>query len=347
MRKALVIFAATLGAFVPGAFAYAETLNTLYSGSGKSSANTTVYCHETNDGSGCDIYNGANVWLTFDEPSGSGGTDLTLYLGGADECNAGGTNIRVYVMSRSLEGNANSTWTQAVNGVTNWSTPGGDLSGSYVGSFTCSTSPQTIDLTVPEGEMDAFYEFHSLALVGTENYPNFAAWYEGPDIRGDTTVTISGGSSTSSLGGFSWGCPEENPDCLVSQWSYLTAVTSTISEEYMATSSAIFGPYLHTVLGESTSTIPGCYITTAGETLDTMIGLVSGNPDGTQGNAWDITIGGNDFSIDFRPFRASFPEWLNDFIEFERTVTAFALWGMAAFAMWRDWIGGDEHSSNA
>jgi len=347
MKKAVVTLAAIFGALVPTAFALAETLDVQYSGGGRSAAGTAAYCHETNDGNGCTIYNGANVWLTFEEPSGSGGTDLTLYLSGASECNAGGTNIRVYVMSRAIEGNANSTWTQSVNGVTNWSTPGGDLSGSYVGSFTCSTSPQTIDLTVPEGEMDTFYEFHSLALVGTENYPNFADWYMGPTLRTGTSVEISGGSSTSSLGGFTWGCPENIPNCLDSQWSYLTAVTSTISEEYMATSSAIFGPYLNTILDTSTSTIPGCYITTAGETLDTLISLVSGNPDGTQGNAWNLTIGGNDFSIDFRPFRASFPEWLNDLIEFERTITAFALWGMAGFAMWRDWIGGDEHSSNA
>lgn len=170
----------------------AETLDAVYSGAGRSAANTTAYCHEANDGNGCDLYLNANIWLTFEEPT-EDATDITLHLSGASECNAGGTNIRVYVLSRAIEGNANSSWTQAVNGTTNWSTPGGDLSGSYVGQFDCSTSAQDIELTVPEGELDAFQEFHSLALVGTENYPNFASWYMGPTLRSGTYVTLSGG----------------------------------------------------------------------------------------------------------------------------------------------------------
>jgi len=352
MNKAVVTLIVAIGALVPTAFSFAAT-TTIYAtsvGTGNHDDPSNPY---SSAGTICAVGHLAAsdnwvCWISFPEWASGTISGVTLHLDVFDDGGVGANTAKIHRVKKATDDDATCN---NYDGTSAWETICGFGASDYYSTEIGSQSIDTeiaYDVTLDPGSVETMLQSEKRLGVYPNN-PGSGDWRklisnnQGLFDPIYLEITYSTSSATSTFDVFPWSCEE----CMDSPWAYLISTTSTFSDDYLPASADIFGDYLNTILDTSTSTIPGCYITKAGETLDTLIGLVGGNGNGSQGNSWTLEIGGNDFSLDLRPWRSSFPDWLEDLITFERTVAAFALWGMAGFAMWRDWIGGDEHSSNS
>jgi len=290
MRKFIILACTATGVFLAPVAVFAE-MDSAYTGGGRTTTADTEFCHQVNDGFGCEAGNdgggATRFWMTFTGPALTE-PSATLTMPGASECE-GTSTFDVYVVNKTMVGNENATWNQYDNaGNQNWGNPGGDYEGGAIGSGTCSNSEFTVELTFDAAQETAFTTYLTLGFIGTGGGAgNYALWYA-------ASIFNSGGATLS----FN--------TAPIPQWGeiyepYLPEISMTSSN--IATGD-LWSSRVENILATSTQRFPMCIAMSAWAMFDEVFATLSASASSSGSITINSHLGGSSsatLTIDLAP----------------------------------------------
>ncbi len=266
----VLIVAAGVAAFALPVFA--DTITAQYCGGAMSAGSpNTKLCSPINDGTSARIgenggTNGSRFWLGYQTPTSTPDTDVTLYIPGASECQDS-ININVHVMKRLLNAANDSNWSQ-LKTASSWQTGGGiganDWNSTLAGTFDCSTSGQSVALTLDAQMITDLESNGTLGFVSGGAPAGYsAAWYTGITQLGGSYLTWEAAAPPAATNTYTEFFPTFT-------WGQSTSTGN-------GTATTTYESLLNTILGSATSSFPMCLINPWISLLDTFRGLSDGN----------------------------------------------------------------------